>query len=1004
MKFRISQGPHRPKDLDTAISLYRQAIRIRPSQFPSIRNLAYSLEMRYDRSRQEIDLDEIVSLKRIALHLQPSPHPSHHESLNDLGVALSARFEHGGRKVDLDEAISLYTQAMEFGPSPPAYQSNSSKDFGGQQPPSSEDRAGSLHNLGTAFWIRFRECSIRTDLDTAISFLIQALEIWPLTHPRRSTSLMELAYAIEDRFKIDDQEKDLITVISLRRQALESQPSHPNRWTILTELGNALDSQFRKRRWENDINEAISLHTDALELCPPLHPDRSRSLHNLAFCLHNRGQGKDFDVAISLYRQVLAIQPLSHLDHPKTVTNLATVLQSRFNVQLEEFDLDESISLYRQALDLRPSPHPRRSDSLQNLADAVVVRYCLNKQEKDIDEAISLYREALELRPSLHPRRPYSLFALGRSLFYAGVYAGKGTEYLMQARSALFEVIHSTPKLRASDLHRTRAWIAMIHHDDGTLTVDAGDFPNLSIDMPSTAWDKRGAAPVTLPLLDVEFIIENHPQAFMLLEKDRNLIWSYVVALHSSLDPLHEIAPTLADKLHDQANQLFREIESTANIRVDAWGKLSAGQDSSLLHGLQDEWEKTLDDVNEIKGFEDFLRSPPSLSPLQYAASENPIIYLVHSFYNEAESHCLIITSTDVHHIDTVNLTPSLLKKLVELVQIAVSELPISRSYAREARNYIVELLGKERGMRLKHDNLGTSDDVLKFVLRILWVQLVKPVIEFLDIKKSADLPVLTWCPTGLFTFLPIHAAGCYDDDLALECAFDYFVSSYAPNLGVLLSPNPTPSPASFKMMAVIQSQGLSATIQELENIQRHVPSDSLIKFGVPGAKATIEAVASQLSNASIVHFACHGKKDRLKTLGGGLQLEDGLLSITRIIREKISNGSLAFLCACETAMGDEKLPNETLTLGACFLNAGFRSVIAAMEIMDKDGPIVADVFYEELFRGPDGKPMLVPDTEKSPQALHKAVQKLRFQKVAFRRWIPFIHMGKGYVHVNSEH
>lgn len=61
----------------------------------------------------------------------------------------------------------------------------------------------------------------------------------------------------------------------------------------------------------------------------------------------------------------------------------------------------------------------------------------------------------------------------------------------------------------------------------------------------------------------------------------------------------------------------------------------------------------------------------------------------------------------------------------------------------------------------------------------------------------------------------------------------------------------------------------------------------------------------------------------------------------------------------------------------------------------DMDGPAITDTFYEELFRGSDGKPCLQPDTTKSAQALHSAVQKLRSKNVPFRRWVPFIHLGK---------
>ena len=63
--------------------------------------------------------------------------------------------------------------------------------------------------------------------------------------------------------------------------------------------------------------------------------------------------------------------------------------------------------------------------------------------------------------------------------------------------------------------------------------------------------------------------------------------------------------------------------------------------------------------------------------------------------------------------------------------------------------------------------------------------------------------------------------------------------------------------------------------------------------------------------------------------------------------------------------------------------------------MMDGDGPIIADTFYKEIFQGPDGKPALEPNTSKSVQALHIAIQKLRSNKVPFHRWVPFIHMGK---------
>jgi hypothetical protein len=121
---------------------------------------------------------------------------------------------------------------------------------------------------------------------------------------------------------------------------------------------------------------------------------------------------------------------------------------------------------------------------------------------------------------------------------------------------------------------------------------------------------------------------------------------------------------------------------------------------------------------------------PAHVSSLKSAASRHPVFILV-------AGHCLVMTLTSgVHHIPGIplpNLDALKLKALVRLVQVAVHRLPISRSM-------IIELLGEdERGTRpFQQDQLGSSDDVFRLVLKKLWDELVKPVIKFLDIKVSS--------------------------------------------------------------------------------------------------------------------------------------------------------------------------------------------------------------------------------------------------------------------------
>jgi CHAT domain-containing protein len=195
----------------------------------------------------------------------------------------------------------------------------------------------------------------------------------------------------------------------------------------------------------------------------------------------------------------------------------------------------------------------------------------------------------------------------------------------------------------------------------------------------------------------------------------------------------------------------------------------------------------------------------------------------------------------------------------------------------------------------------------------------------------------ICWCPTGPFTFLPIHAAGLYGTEKT-ESVADYVVSSYTPTISALLNTTPR-VPKSFKILVVIQCDkpqvpgytALEYTTHELKKIEDHVPTDWLIRLGIPGAPASVEEVLSHLPTASIAHFACHGEQNALSPLDSALILQDGRLKVSQIIQQPLHNASLAVLSACMTAMGDENLPDEVIHLAATLLFAGFPAVVATM-------------------------------------------------------------------------
>ena len=150
------------------------------------------------------------------------------------------------------------------------------------------------------------------------------------------------------------------------------------------------------------------------------------------------------------------------------------------------------------------------------------------------------------------------------------------------------------------------------------------------------------------------------------------------------------------------------------------------------------------------------------------------------------------------------------------------------------------------------------------------------------------------------------------------------------------------------------------------------------------------------MSTYSWVHLACHGSQNPKDVMKSAFALYDGPLTLADLMSTVSDNGELAFLSACQTAVGDAKKPEESAHLAAGMLAVGFKGVVATMwSIMDEDAPIVVEAYYKELIdlrssgavkRGQTG----------AAYALHKAAAQLRAQvgEANFARWAPFVHFG----------
>ncbi|KAF8139335.1 CHAT domain-containing protein [Mycena galopus ATCC 62051] len=285
-----------------------------------------------------------------------------------------------------------------------------------------------------------------------------------------------------------------------------------------------------------------------------------------------------------------------------------------------------------------------------------------------------------------------------------------------------------------------------------------------------------------------------------------------------------------------------------------------------------------------------------------------------------------------------------------------------------------------ERLLFRREESCLDLEDEFARILSELWIQLVRPILNALAITTPTkeNLPRIWLCPTGLLSFLPIHAAGLYGEDVPFGSKLSDF------------------EPRKFQLLAVAQpsSAGQSyipGTKDEIVRIQQCAGTNVAV-CPLLDEDTTIENVEAGMMKSGWVHFACHGVQDRSMPTESALLLAgSSRLTLERIIKLSFPHAEFAFLSACQTATGNVELQDESVHLAAGMLLAGYRGVIATMwSIQDDDAPQVAADVYEHLFKTSP------PNPTQAAEALHIAIRNLqeRAGEKSFFRWVPFIHVG----------
>ena len=323
-----------------------------------------------------------------------------------------------------------------------------------------------------------------------------------------------------------------------------------------------------------------------------------------------------------------------------------------------------------------------------------------------------------------------------------------------------------------------------------------------------------------------------------------------------------------------------------------------------------------------------------------------------------------------IDHIPLPELSVDIARQWAESIQIGMYDLQEGAIGVREIENII-----------------------LIPILQELWRTAVSPILTHLGISDTACPARIWWCLSGPLAFLPLHAAGPYQDDA--PGVPDLVVSSYTPTLRSLLSAYRAPR-AAFSMLAIAQpdAPGLSplpAVRKELSTVERACARVSGPLTTLVGPDATAITASRALSSHTWLHITCHAHQDPHYPFDSAFHLHDGPLTLKTLMQLDLARVQFAFLSACLTSAGDTHLPDECIHLAAGLQFAGVRSAVATLwSVDDRAAAFVTDKVYGRLMKEGGSE----PDAGEAARALHDAVLDRKAAGKPMVHWIPFIHVG----------
>ncbi|MEV5013293.1 CHAT domain-containing protein [Streptomyces sp. NPDC053780] len=301
------------------------------------------------------------------------------------------------------------------------------------------------------------------------------------------------------------------------------------------------------------------------------------------------------------------------------------------------------------------------------------------------------------------------------------------------------------------------------------------------------------------------------------------------------------------------------------------------------------------------------------------------------------------------------------------------------------------------------------------------------------DYDPTDDPRRVWWCPSGLLATLPLHAVALFSQHVdtmtwlpgeqrgmgavawipndtarrtmaSSTCLLDVIASSYTPTVrslvwareardakvtaaGVEASRSPNMLLVTADQESRLESLPGSAGVRK--QIQKLIPPNRLSLLS--GELASVRQVLHAFNHHEAVHFDCHSVRDPRNPWRSGLVLYDRPLTVKDLVDRSVDRLDFAYLAACATALTDEQLPDEMITLAATLHYTGCPNVIGTLTpSTDRSTARVTRNVYNSLISA-DGR----VNSEECARVLHAAAAAERTRLPDHpTAWSPFIHIG----------